>query len=113
MAEGFEFAAENGVVVNLAVEADDGVAVRAVDGLIAAGDINDAEADSAHGNGWAAVHTLLVRTAVPNGVDAALEALRGWLVIQCGIASDAAQSNDYREWKGFHREDSMLRYAAN
>ena len=113
MAAGFEFRAQSRVVVDLAVEADDGVAVRRIDRLIAAGNINNAEADRAHGDGRAAVQTLLIRAAMADGVGEPLDALRGGRMIQCRVASDAAQSVEVREWKGFHREDSMLRYAAN
>src|SRR6202040_2657637 len=67
-AAGFEFRAQFAVVVDLAVEDQDGVAVVADHGLIAALQIDDLEAHRAQGNDWRFVDALLVRPAMNQGV---------------------------------------------
>ena len=52
------------MIVNLAVEDQDGVAIVADHGLIAALQIDDLEAHRAQGNDFRFVGTLLVRTAM-------------------------------------------------
>src|SRR5208337_3141769 len=64
MAAAFEFGAEFGKVVNFAVEDDPGAAVFVEDRLMAAGEINDAEAPHPKSRAVLDEDALVVRTAV-------------------------------------------------
>lgn len=77
VAEGGEFGAEFAVVIDLAVEDDDGVAVGGVDGLFAAGEINDAEADGAEGDVGGDVDAPLVGAAMVEGLGGRFDSAGG------------------------------------
>lgn len=79
------------MVEDLAVVDDHGVAVVAMDGLIATGDVDNAEADSAHGDRGGSKDALLIGPAVHNGLRQLLNEGRGRSMIQSGEAGYAAQ----------------------
>src|SRR5437667_10568679 len=60
----FQLHPQIGVIVDLAVEDDDGISVVADDGLIATREIDDFEADRTQGHVGILVYALLVRTAM-------------------------------------------------
>src|SRR4051812_32013477 len=64
MAQGFEFRADLQVIVNLTIESDCGIAVIREDGLVAAAEVDDLQADGAE-DGFAALEdALLVRSTM-------------------------------------------------
>ena len=77
VAEGGEFGAEFAVVVDLAIEDDDGVAVGGVDGLFAAGEIDDAEADGAEGDVGGDVDAPLVGATMVEGLGGRFDSAGG------------------------------------
>jgi hypothetical protein len=72
MAESFKFLSNFSVVVDLAVIDDNGVFVRRVDGLVALGEINDGEPGVAEGDERGFVGSLVVRTAMADGLQDAV-----------------------------------------
>jgi hypothetical protein len=75
MAEGFELFAELEVVIDLAIEDNDSVAIVRIDGLVAATEIDNFEASRTQATSDGLVHTLLVGTAVEEGVRCPRDAL--------------------------------------
>jgi hypothetical protein len=69
----FQFAAQFQMIVNLAVEDDDGVAVLGKDGLISALNIDNFQAGGTQRNGLGLKDALLVRTAMEKGRDGILD----------------------------------------
>jgi hypothetical protein len=61
----FQFAAQLGVIVNLSVKDNDGVAGGAGHGLIAIIQIYDLEADGAERDTGRLIHAVLIGTAMP------------------------------------------------
>ncbi len=64
MAERFQLFADLGVIVNFAVEDNDGIAVFGAHRLIAAGEINDLQPHRAHRSIGRFMHAVLIRAAM-------------------------------------------------
>jgi len=90
VAEGGEFVTEGGEVIDLAVEDDDGLAVFGEDGLVAAGKVDDFEADGAEGEGGIGPGALLVGAAVGDGAGHRLDAAGFSVLAEVGVAGDSA-----------------------
>jgi len=90
VAEGGEFGAEFAVVIDLAVEDDDGVAVGGIDGLFAAGEINDAEADGTEGDVGGDVDAPLVGAAMVEGLGGRFDSAGGGGTATMGEAGYSA-----------------------
>ena len=90
MPERFEFLANLGVVVDFAIEDDDGVAVFGAHGLIAAGEIDDLEPHRAHRDIRGFMRALLIRAAMIDALHRAAQYASGRFSPEMGETRYAA-----------------------